>query len=148
MYPSIRYMKEYAARENVKRPFIMCEYSHAMGNSSGNFKEYWDIIRGSKKYAGRIYLGPQTGFEVTDEVGRYWSYGGDMGSQHYTNDENFDHNGLVWPDRKPKPGLLEVKKYYQDIYFKKLSNWKRTDYCGVMNFISPIYKTTLLVTRY
>ncbi len=41
-----------------------------------------------------------------------------MGSQHYTNDENFDHNGLVWPDRKPKPGLLEVKKYYQDIYFK------------------------------
>ena len=120
MYPSIRYMKEYAARENVKRPFIMCEYSHAMGNSSGNFKEYWDIIRGSKNMQGGfIWDWVDQGFEVTDEVGRkYWSYGGDMGSQHYTNDENFDHNGLVWPDRKPKPGLLEVKKYYQDIYFK------------------------------
>jgi len=120
MYPSIRYMKEYAARENVKRPFIMCEYAHAMGNSSGNFKEYWDIIRGSKNMQGGfIWDWVDQGFEVTDEVGRkYWSYGGDMGSQNYTNDENFDHNGLVWPDRKPKPGLLEVKKYYQDIYFK------------------------------
>lgn len=120
MYPGIAYMKEYAARENVKRPFIMCEYAHAMGNSSGNFKEYWDIIRGSKNMQGGfIWDWVDQGFEMTDEVGRkYWSYGGDMGSQHYTNDENFCHNGLVWPDRQPKPGLLEVKKYYQDIYFK------------------------------
>ena len=59
------------------------------------------------------------GFEVTDEAGRkYWAYGGDMGSQNYTNDENFDHNGLVFPDRKLHPGLMEVKRYYQDIYFK------------------------------
>lgn len=120
MYPSIRYMKEYAARENVKRPFIMCEYAHAMGNSSGNFKEYWDIIRGSKNMQGGfIWDWVDQGFEVTDEAGRkYWAYGGDMGSQNYTNDENFDHNGLVFPDRIPHPGLMEVKKFYQDIYFK------------------------------
>jgi len=119
MYPGIRYMKEYAAREKVTRPFIMCEYSHAMGNSSGNFKEYWDIIRGSKNMQGGfIWDWVDQGFQMTDEAGRkYWSYGGDMGSQHYTNDENFCHNGLVWPDRTPKPGLLEVKKFYQDIYF-------------------------------
>ena len=120
MYPSIRYMKEYAERESVKRPFIMCEYAHAMGNSSGNFKEYWDIIRGSKNMQGGfIWDWVDQGFEVTDEAGRkYWAYGGDMGSQNYTNDENFNHNGLVFPDRVPHPGLMEVKKFYQDIYFK------------------------------
>jgi len=119
MYPDISYMKEYGMRENVKRPFIMCEYAHAMGNSSGNFQEYWDIIRNSKNLQGGfIWDWVDQGFEMTDEVGRkYWSYGGDMGSQHYTNDENFCHNGLVWPDRTPHPGAFEVKKVYQDILF-------------------------------
>ncbi|MDD3323083.1 MAG: glycoside hydrolase family 2 TIM barrel-domain containing protein [Paludibacter sp.] len=119
MYPGIKDMKEYADREKVNRPYIMCEYSHAMGNSSGNFKEYWDIIRGSKNMQGGfIWDWVDQGFQMTDEAGRnYWSYGGDMGSQNYTNDENFCHNGLVWPDRAPKPGLLEVKKFYQDIQF-------------------------------
>nr|WP_294927724.1 glycoside hydrolase family 2 TIM barrel-domain containing protein [uncultured Flavobacterium sp.] len=119
MYPSIKYMKEYASRKEVKRPFIMCEYAHAMGNSSGNFQEYWDIIHGSKNLQGGfIWDWVDQGFEITDEVGRkYWSYGGDMGSQNYTNDENFCHNGLVWPDRTPHPGAFEVKKVYQDILF-------------------------------
>ena len=119
MYPSMDYMREYAKRKDVKRPFIMCEYSHAMGNSSGNFQEYWDIIRGSNNMQGGfIWDWVDQGFEMTDEVGRkYWSYGGDMGSQHYTNDENFCHNGLVWPDRTPHPGAFEVKKVYQDILF-------------------------------
>lgn len=119
MYPSIAYMKEYGNRENVKRPFIMCEYAHAMGNSSGNFQEYWDIIRNSKNLQGGfIWDWVDQGFEMTDEAGRkYWAYGGDMGSQNYTNDENFNHNGLVWPDRTPHPGAFEVKKVYQDILF-------------------------------
>jgi len=140
MYPSIRYMKEYAAREKVTRPFIMCEYSHAMGNSSGNFKEYWDIIRGSKNMQGGfIWDWVDQGFELTDEVGRkYWTYGGDMGSQHYTNDENFCHNGLVWPDRKPKPGLLEVKRYYQDIYFKAAQPEK-----GLITVANELHHTNL-----
>ncbi|POY40562.1 beta-galactosidase [Flavobacterium alvei] len=119
MYPSIEYMKEYAARKEVSRPFIMCEYSHAMGNSSGNFQEYWDIIRGSKNMQGGfIWDWVDQGFEMKDEAGRkYWAYGGDLGSQNYTNDENFCHNGLVWPDRTPHPGAFEVKKVYQDILF-------------------------------
>ncbi|WP_304198038.1 glycoside hydrolase family 2 TIM barrel-domain containing protein [Flavobacterium alvei] len=119
MYPTIEYMKEYAARKEVSRPFIMCEYSHAMGNSSGNFQEYWDIIRGSKNMQGGfIWDWVDQGFEMKDEAGRkYWAYGGDLGSQNYTNDENFCHNGLVWPDRTPHPGAFEVKKVYQDILF-------------------------------
>ena len=120
MYPTIEYMKEYASRPQVDRPFIMCEYSHAMGNSSGNFKEYWDIIRGSKNMQGGfIWDWVDQGFKLKDEIGReYWAYGGDMGGQIYTNDENFCHNGLVWADRKPHPGAFEVKKEYQDILFK------------------------------
>ncbi|WP_281226648.1 glycoside hydrolase family 2 TIM barrel-domain containing protein [Flavobacterium aquiphilum] len=119
MYPKIEYMKEYAERKEVKRPFIMCEYSHSMGNSNGNFQEYWDIIRGSKNMQGGfIWDWVDQGFEVKDEAGRkYWAYGGDLGSQNYTNDENFCHNGLVWPDRVPHPGAFEVKKVYQDILF-------------------------------
>jgi beta-galactosidase len=120
MYPGIKTMKEYAERPSVTRPFIMCEYAHAMGNSSGNFQEYWDIIHSSKNMQGGfIWDWVDQGILMTDEVGRkYWAYGGDMGSQNYTNDENFNHNGLVWPDRIPHPGLYEVKKVYQDILFK------------------------------
>lgn len=122
MYPTIEYMKEYATRKNVKRPFIMCEYAHAMGNSTGNFQEYWDIIKSSDNMQGGfIWDWVDQGFEVKDEAGRkYWAYGGDMGSQNYTNDENFCHNGLVWPDRTPHPGAFEVKKVYQDIIFKSV----------------------------
>ena len=122
MYPTMKYMKEYAARVKVARPFIMCEYAHAMGNSSGNFKEYWDIIHSSQNMQGGfIWDWVDQGFEVTDVAGRkYWAYGGDMGSQNYTNDENFNHNGLVFPDRKPHPGLMEVKKIYQDISFNAI----------------------------
>ncbi|MDP4208460.1 MAG: glycoside hydrolase family 2 TIM barrel-domain containing protein [Bacteroidota bacterium] len=120
MYPGIETMKEYAKRENPARPFIMCEYAHAMGNSSGNFQEYWDIIRSSKHMQGGfIWDWVDQGILTKDAAGRkFWAYGGDLGSQNYTNDENFDHNGLVWPDRTPHPGLYEVKKVYQDILFK------------------------------
>lgn len=120
MYPGMNYMKEYGDRKDAKRPFIMCEYAHAMGNSTGNFKEYWDIIRNSKNLQGGfIWDWVDQGFLVSDEAGRkYWAYGGDMGGQVYTNDENFCHNGIVSPDRLPHPGAFEVKKFYQDIQFK------------------------------
>ena len=122
MYPTIDYMKEYAKRKDVKRPFIMCEYAHSMGNSNGNFKEYWDIIRNSNNMQGGfIWDWVDQGIEMTDEVGRkYWAYGGDMGSQNYTNDENGCNDGLVWPDRTPHPGAFEVKKGYQDIHFTEV----------------------------
>lgn len=119
MYPSIDYMKEYASRQNPGRPYIMCEYAHAMGNSSGNFQEYFDIIRSSPQMQGGfIWDWVDQGFVRTDEDGKkYWAYGGDFGAQHYDNDDNFCINGLVNPDRTPHPGLNEVKEVYQDIRF-------------------------------
>lgn len=121
MYPMMESMKEYASRENPGRPYIMCEYAHAMGNSSGNFQEYFDIIRSSPHMQGGfIWDWVDQGFRVTDENGvDYWSYGGDYNARAlgYHDDNNFCINGLVLPDRTPHPGLLEVKKVYQDIRF-------------------------------
>lgn len=118
MYAGFNYQREYANRENPGRPFIQCEYSHAMGNSNGNFKEYWDIIRSSDHMQGGfIWDWVDQGLLAKDELGReYWAYGGDLGGHVYTHDENFCLNGLVWPDRTPHPGLKEVKHIYQDIH--------------------------------
>lgn len=119
MYPGIDYMKSYASKPQT-RPFIMCEYAHAMGNSSGNFQEYWDIIESSKHMQGGfIWDWVDQGLLSTDANGKtFWAYGGDLGSEGYHNDENFCCNGLVAPDRTPHPGLAEVKKAYQYIQFK------------------------------
>jgi beta-galactosidase len=120
MYPWIKNMKKYANDAMQKRPYIMCEYSHAMGNSNGNFKEYWDIIRGSKNMQGGcIWDWVDQGMLMETKNGRKsWGYGGDFGAQNFTNDENFCANGLVFADRTIHPGLLEVKKVYQNILFE------------------------------
>jgi beta-galactosidase len=120
MYPGLDYMREYASRNNPGRPFIMCEYAHAMGNSTGNFQEYFDIIRTSPHMQGGfIWDWVDQGLLTHDSTDNtdYWAYGGDLGAQGYTHDENFCINGVVQPDRTPHPGLLEVKKVYQDIRF-------------------------------
>ncbi len=125
MYPSIKYMKDYAKDATKKRPFIMCEYAHAMGNSSGNFQEYFDIINSSPHMQGGfIWDWVDQGIKTKDENGKaYWGYGGDFGAGHLQNDENFCANGLVAADRSPHPGIYEVKKVYQDIIFKD-KNWQ------------------------
>jgi beta-galactosidase len=120
MYPTIAYMKAYAADANKTRPFIMCEYAHAMGNSSGNFQEYWDIIRSDKKMQGGfIWDWIDQGMKTTTGDGRvFYAYGGDLGGYALHNDENFCANGLIAADRTIHPGLNEVKKVYQNILFK------------------------------
>lgn len=119
MYPNIEYMKSYSSKQQTK-PFIMCEYAHAMGNSSGNFQEYWDIIESSKHMQGGfIWDWVDQGLYRKDENGKvYWAFGGDFGMEKYHHDENFCCNGLVAPDRTPHPGLFEVKKAYQYIQFR------------------------------
>lgn len=119
MYPRVRSMKAYADDKTKKRPYIMCEYSHAMGNSNGNFQEYFDIMETDPKMQGGfIWDWVDQGLKQTDKSGNiFWGYGGDLGSYNYLNDENFCANGLVASNRTPHPGLYEVKKVYQDIKF-------------------------------
>ena len=121
MYPSMRDMKRYADDKTKTRPYIMCEYSHAMGNSNGNFQEYFDIIRSSPHMQGGfIWDWVDQGLATTTPDGRlFYAYGGDLGGYHLQNDENFCANGLVASDRTPHPGLYEVKKVYAKILFSK-----------------------------
>lgn len=118
MYPPISYMKEYALSDK-KRPFIMCEYSHAMGNSSGNFQEYFDVIATSPKMqGGAIWDWVDQAFPAKNEKGElYYGYGGDFGGENLQNDLNFCGNGIIDTERNVHPGYFEVKKVYQDINF-------------------------------
>ncbi|MBB3699305.1 DUF4981 domain-containing protein [Flammeovirga yaeyamensis] len=118
MYIKYDSMEAYA-KSDATRPLIQCEYAHAMGNSTGNLKEYWDVIR---NYAilqgGFIWDWVDQGLLTHTLDGTpYFAYGGDLGSQKYHNDENFCANGLVNADRTPHPALYEVKKVYQNIHF-------------------------------
>jgi beta-galactosidase len=125
MYPTIDNMKKYAADKSQTRPYVMCEYSHAMGNSNGNFKEYWDIIRASDNMQGGcIWDWVDQGIRTKTADGRsYFGYGGDFGGQDRYTDYNFVCNGLVDADRNPHPGIYEVKKLYQNILFEN-EDWK------------------------
>lgn len=118
MYPRVRHMKEYADADK-KRPYIMCEYSHAMGNSNGNFQTYWDIIRSSKHMQGGfIWDWVDQGIKTRDANGKeFWAYGGDLGAFYWQNDENGVADGIISSDRTPDPGAWEVKKGYQNILF-------------------------------
>lgn len=120
MYWSIDKIEDYAIKNGIYRPLILCEYSHAMGNSTGNIKEYWDVIRKHKALQGGfIWDWVDQGIATKDENGNpYFAYGGDFNSKHYPHQENFCLNGLIFPDRIASPQLIEVKKAYQNIQFE------------------------------
>lgn len=119
MYPSINNMKKYAADNAKQRPYIMCEYAHAMGNSNGNFREYWDIIQSSPRMQGGfIWDWVDQGIKTKDDNGKaFWAYGGDLGGFYWQNDENGVADGILSSDRTPDPGAYEVKKVYQPVAF-------------------------------
>jgi len=99
------------------RPLIQCEYAHAMGNSMGGFKEYWDMVRKYPKYQGGfIWDFVDQGLRVKNKQGKtIYAYGGDF-SRYPTSDHNFNCNGIINPDRKPNPHANEVRYYYQNIW--------------------------------
>lgn len=98
MYASINYIERYAQKPQEK-PLIMCEYSHAMGNSNGNFQDYWDVI---EKYdqlqGGSIWDWVDQGLLKIDENGvEYFAYGGDFGPEDVPSDGNFVPTGWSQP---------------------------------------------------
>jgi beta-galactosidase len=118
MYARIEQIVEYA-ENHTDRPLILCEYSHAMGNSNGNIKDYWDAIYGHRQLQGGfVWDWVDQGLleEVPGRPGEtYFAYGGDFEPPGVYHDDNFLMNGLVSPDRTPHPALYEVKKVYQYI---------------------------------
>ena len=118
MYARIDDIVEYA--ENYSdRPLILCEYTHAMGNSNGNLVDYWDAIYHYRQLQGGfVWDWVDQGLlkEVPGRPGEtFYGYGGDFEPEGVYHDDNFLMNGLVSADRTPHPGLYEVKKVYQYI---------------------------------
>lgn len=115
MYPEIADMVKWAKSGHGERPLILCEYSHAMGNSNGSLHDYWaaiDTWHGLQ--GGFVWDWVDQGLQLEDENGRpYQAYGGDFGDE--PNDANFCINGLVWPDRTPHPAMWEHKKLCQPV---------------------------------
>jgi beta-galactosidase len=107
MYPPISSLTGHAASGRQRRPLIMCEYSHAMGNSNGTLAEYWAAIEATEGLQGGFmweWWDHGLAQRLPDGTTR-WAYGGDFGDE--PNDSNFCLDGLVWPDRRPKPALFE-----------------------------------------
>lgn len=115
MYPSLESVEEHGKNSRDPRPFIMCEYSHAMGNSNGCLKEYWDLIyKYENLQGGFIWDWVDQGLLAHSESGDpYYKYGGDYGENPH--DANFNINGMIWPDRTPHPAMFEFKKLVQPI---------------------------------
>ena len=115
MYVKPQNIVEYYNNYGKGRPFFEIEYAHAMGNSTGNFQQYWDIFEAQPwAHGGFIWDWVDQGIRKKGSNGKdFWAYGGDFGDK--PNDDNFCTNGLVLPDRTVHPGLSEVKKSYAGI---------------------------------
>jgi len=115
MYPTIDGLVEWARRPGSNKPLIMCEYSHAMGNSNGNLADYWEVIeREPGLQGGFIWDWADQGLLQETPDGRpYWAYGGHFGDE--PNDANFCINGIVGPDRAAHPAVEEHRKLAQPV---------------------------------
>lgn len=116
MYLSYEGCENYGKSQHTK-PLIQCEYAHAMGNSEGGFKEYWDLVRKYPKYQGGfIWDFVDQALRRKDENGtQYYAYDEDY-NKYDASDKNFMNNGLVGPDRVLNPHMHEVSHYYQSIW--------------------------------
>lgn len=118
MYPTLEQLENLATSPYISRPIMSCEYAHAMGNSLGNMKEYWDLIRSHDNLIGGfIWDYVDQGILQTDKNGKeFFVYGGDFGDT--PNSGNFCINGIITSDRQPKPPLWECKYVYQPFVFE------------------------------
>ena len=117
-YPSPARFEE-VGKSKTDRPYIPSEYAHSMGNSTGNFQDYWDIIEQYDNLQGGFIWDwvDQSIWKTNKKGEKYYAYGGDYG-ENMPSDNTFLNNGIVFPDRKPQPALYEVKKAHEFINFK------------------------------
>ena len=126
MYAPMEMIKSEYLNRFPDRPFIWCEYSHAMGNSNGNISDLWDMVRNERQMQGGfIWDFVDQGLAAIDEDGKkYWKFGGDFAPDKYHTDGNFCLNGIVNSDRTPHPALDEVKYVYQNVHATWADNSK------------------------
>ncbi|MGL4519829.1 MAG: glycoside hydrolase family 2 TIM barrel-domain containing protein [Phocaeicola sp.] len=117
MYAGYETMEKYGKRTDATKPFIQCEYAHAMGNSQGGIKEYWDLIRKYPNLQGGFvwdFVDQSIRWKNKEGVAIY-GYGGDF-NRYDASDNTFCNNGLINPDRTPNPHMYETGYFYQDIW--------------------------------
>ncbi|MBN1968911.1 MAG: hypothetical protein JXR48_17345 [Candidatus Delongbacteria bacterium] len=156
MYSSVEKIISYAEK-NPNRPLILCEYAHAMGNSVGNLKKYWDAIYKYRSLQGGfIWDFVDQGLLKQDDNGEiFFSYGGDYGDDHIVkSDKNFLINGLIAPNRICHPHMNEVKKIYSPIEIISLGNNKykiinRFDFTNLseFSFIAKVLKNGVVISE-
>ena len=150
MYASIGYIKEYFEEKHGEKPFIQCEYVHAMGNGPGDIEDYHDLIQKYDGFCGgfvwewcdhAIYMG-----RTTDGRKKYY-YGGDFGE--FPHDGNFCMDGLVYPDRKVHTGLLEYKNVIRPLRLVKENSKEGTytfrnmlDFVNIEDYLYISYSVT------
>jgi len=117
MYMPVWFAESYAKDPKKTRPYIQCEYAHAMGNSVGGLTDYWEMFyKYPQLQGGFIWDFVDQGFrKFTDDGRAYWAYGGDFGPVNVPSDNSFLCNGLIAADRSLHPHMAEVKKVYQNI---------------------------------
>lgn len=116
MYPSPESMREFLKNEREKRPLVLCEYCHAMGNGPGDLEQYRDIFYSDDRFVGGLvweWCDHSVPLGETADGRVKYGYGGDWGERH--NDGNFCMDGLCYPDRTPHTGLLELKQVYRPL---------------------------------
>lgn len=114
-YQKVAWPKPEPGVRFTDKPFVLCEYAHAMGNGPGGLKEYWDTLYSHDSLMGAfVWEWADHGIRRRTADGReYFAYGGDFGDE--PNDGNFVCDGLVFPDRQPSPGLIELKKIIEPV---------------------------------
>ena len=137
-------------KSNGTKPYIQCEYAHAMGNSEGGFKEYWDLIRKYPKYQGGYIWdfvdqglrdkSPVTGKEI-------FTYGGDYG-RYPASDYNFNCNGIIAPNRRLNPHAYEIQYVLQNVWIKDLDAENGSFYVYNENFFKNIDDLNLTATLF
>ena len=116
MYPAVQDWKKMSQNKDEKRPFVLCEYCHAMGNGPGDLEDYHKVFHSSERFCGGFiweWCDHSLVMGKTKDGQIKYGYGGDWGEKH--NDTNFCCDGLVYPDRTPHTGLLEAKQVYRPV---------------------------------
>lgn len=134
MYTSPEDMRRFLEKED-KRPFVLCEYCHAMGNGPGDLEEYRNTFYSSERFCGGFvweWCDHSVPLGTTADGRVKYGYGGDFGERH--NDGNFCMDGLVYPDRTPHTGLLELKQVYRPVRVIAGSEPGRFRFSSVLEF--------------
>ena len=135
MYPSPESWSKFPLDKKEKRPFILCEYCHAMGNGPGDLEDYHKVFHSSPRFCGGFiweWCDHSLVMGKTKDGSIKYGYGGDWGERH--NDGNFCCDGLTYPDRRAHTGLLEVKQVYRPVRVTQLEQGKSFTFWNLLAF--------------